>query len=63
MQFRQGDYDCDCGSGKPASRNFDARGIYLCRTCDDCHQKKMSRYRKDVLTDPNYWTDEQIEED
>jgi hypothetical protein len=23
----------------------------------------MSKYRKDVLTDPNYWADEPIEED
>ena len=52
---------CDCGSGKRSFWAFDARGIALCRTCDDCHQRKMAGYRKDVLTDPHYWADEPIE--
>jgi hypothetical protein len=54
---------CPCGSGKASQWQYDARGIECCRTCEDCHQKKMSRYRKDVLIDPNYWADEPIEED
>jgi hypothetical protein len=40
----------------------DARG-FLCFTCDTCYKAKMSRYRLDVLNDPNYWADEAIEED
>jgi hypothetical protein len=40
---------------------YDARGIELCRTCEKCHQKKMAGYRPDVLTDPDYWTTEDIE--
>lgn len=54
---------CPCGSGLPSSWQHDARGIPLCRTCDKCHSKKMARYRPDVLTDSEYWSDEPIEED
>ena len=54
---------CPCGSGKPSTWNYDARGIPLCRTCLECHITKLKTYRQDVLTDPNYWADEQIEED
>jgi hypothetical protein len=42
---------------------YDARGIFLTYTCDKCHARKMSIYRPDVLTDPNYWHDEPIDED
>jgi len=52
---------CPCGSGLDSSWNHDARGIPLCRTCEDCHYKKMATYREDVLHDPNYWADEEIE--
>jgi hypothetical protein len=54
---------CPCGSGKESLWQYDARGIELCRTCEDCHQRQMAKYRKDVLTDSNYWADEPIEED
>ena len=40
---------------------YDARGIFLCRVCDECQETKLSRYRRDVLTDPNYWADEPID--
>lgn len=52
---------CPCGSGLDSYWQNDARGIPLCRTCDKCHEEKMSRYRQDVLTDSNYWADEPIE--
>ena len=52
---------CPCGSGKDSHWQFDARGIELCRTCDDCHETKMKAYRSDVLADPNYEADEDIE--
>jgi hypothetical protein len=42
---------------------YDARGIFLTYTCDKCHDRKMSIYRPDVLTDPDYWHDEPIDED
>jgi hypothetical protein len=54
---------CPCGSGKRKSAQYDARGIFLTYTCDDCHDRKMAGYRPDVLTDPGYWTDEPIDED
>lgn len=54
---------CPCGSGKPSSWNRDARGIPLCRTCEDCHQRRMGSYRPEVLTNPRYECDEQVEED
>lgn len=55
---------CPCGSGKDSTWQSDGRGIPLCRTCEDCHEKKMSTYNPVIL---NYYTqadvDEQIEED
>jgi hypothetical protein len=54
---------CSCGSGLESEWQFDARGIELCRTCDKCHDEKLAGFRPDVLTDPNYWADEAIEED
>jgi hypothetical protein len=54
---------CLCGSGKPRSPQFDARGIFLTYTCDDRHDGKMAGYRPDVLTDPAYWTDEPVDDD
>jgi len=54
---------CPCGSGKESFWQHDARGIPLRRTCQKCHKKEMARYRPDVLTNPNYWADEPIDED
>ena len=54
---------CPCGSGKESFWQHDARGIALRRTCEVCHEEKMAQYRPEVLTDPNYWTSEPIEED
>jgi len=54
---------CPCGSTKDSQWQYDARGIPLSRTCEDSHEEKMKTYRPDVLTDPNYWTDEDIDED
>lgn len=42
---------------------YDARGIPLARVCDKCREAKLGTYRPDVLTDPDYWADEPIEED
>ena len=55
---------CPCGSGHDSQWQYDGRGIPLCRTCDKCHDKQMSKYRPEIL---EYYTqadvDEQIEED
>jgi hypothetical protein len=45
---------CPCGSGKISYWQNDARGIPLCRTCDKCHDQRMSQYRPEVLTDSSY---------
>lgn len=54
---------CPCGSGKPSSWSYDARGIPLCHTCHDCHEEAMKRYRPEVLTNSHYSADEPIEPD
>jgi hypothetical protein len=54
---------CPCGSGKDSRWHNDARGIPFCRTCDNCHETKMSGYRAEVLTDSNYEADEEIGDD
>ena len=42
---------------------YDARGLYLCRVCVKCEEQKMRSYRPDVLSDPQYWHDEPLDED
>lgn len=54
---------CPCGSGLEPEDQYDARGIFLCRTCVKCHKNKMSKYRREVLENPNYEASEPIEED
>jgi len=54
---------CNCGSGKESEELLDARGIYCCRICDECEEERRARYRADVLENPNYECDEQIEAD
>ena len=41
----------------------DARGIPLARVCSLCYLKKTSKYRKEVMSDANYWADEIIDGD
>jgi hypothetical protein len=38
-------------------------GIPLARVCDVCAEEKLSRYRADILTDSNYWADEDTGEE
>jgi len=40
---------CHCGSGKSSLWQLDGNGIPLCRTCTECHERKMSGYRQEVL--------------
>ena len=54
---------CPCGSGDYPEAQYDARGIFLCYTCDKCEAVKLSGCRQDVLVDPNYWHDEDTEGD
>lgn len=54
---------CPCGSGQESWWANDARGIPLARVCVKCKKRKLSGYRRDVLTNPNYHADEPIEDD
>jgi hypothetical protein len=51
---------CPCGSGKLRAAQYDGRGIFLTCTCEACYDRKMARYRPEVLTDPSYWTADAI---
>jgi len=61
MEYRE--IECMCGSGLIQEAQYDARGIYLCATCPKCEKEKLGHYRPDVLTDPDYWHDEPLDED
>ena len=57
-----------CRNGIPSTAaswwEYDARGIELCRVCDDCREEKLSTYRPEILS--GYMQDdvnEPIEED
>lgn len=49
---------CPCGSGLPSRWQKDARGIPLCRTCDECHAERMAACRPEVLTNAAYQADD-----
>ena len=40
---------------------LDARGIELCKVCSFCVKEKLAKYRPEVLRDPQYTADEDIE--
>lgn len=40
---------------------YDARGIPLTFVCDKCVDAKLSQYRREVLSNPEYDSDEPIE--
>lgn len=54
---------CPCGSGKPSHWIFDARQIPMARVCSDCEKAQRAKFRNDVQTNPNYETDEPIDEE
>ena len=54
---------CSCGSGQSRYDLTDARGIFCCYVCDICKPSKASRYRIEVLEDPDYDCDEEIDDD
>ena len=54
---------CPCGSGEFGEAHHDARGIFLTYACSSCEKDKLAGFRPDVLTDPNYWADEPIDEE
>ena len=54
---------CNCGSEKESWWICDARFIPLTRVCEDCEEIKKKAYRIDVLVNPDYECNEEIEED
>lgn len=51
-------------AGETYWTEYDARGIPLGRVCKVCMKAKLSKYRPEVLTNPNYDTfGETIEEE
>lgn len=54
---------CSCGSGLESYWAYDARGIPLSRVCAKCESAKLSKYRPEVLSNPDYDSDEPIEEE
>ena len=53
---------CHCGSEKDQYSLYDARGIFVAYVCDDCVEDVKSKYRPEIFTDPNYETDEPIDD-
>lgn len=54
---------CSCGSGQWAEPAYDARGIYVAAVCDKCREERLSHYRPEIFTEPDYECDEPIDED
>ena len=54
---------CSCGSGLMPSAVHDARRIFLFYVCNKCEREKMRGIRPEVMTDPNYAADEDIDGD
>jgi hypothetical protein len=54
---------CSCGSGLPRYPLRDARGIFCNYVCDVCEKQKMKAFRPEIFDDPNYETEEPIDED
>jgi hypothetical protein len=52
---------CTCGSQRQADPVYDGHGIFLCYTCTRCHNRRMRRFRPDIMQ--RYDADEQIEPD
>jgi hypothetical protein len=53
---------CICGSNKFQRPLYDARAIFVAYVCDACERKVRGRYRPEIFTDPNYWTDEAVDD-
>lgn len=52
---------CPCGSGEPSQWLHDARGIPVARVCAKCERRVRAKYRPEIFTDSQYWTDEPVE--
>lgn len=50
---------CPCGSSERPEAQLDGHGIFLCFTCSECEEEKMSHWRDDIHE--RYEADEPIE--
>jgi hypothetical protein len=55
--------ECSCGSGLTREAAHDARGIFLAFVCDQCRAERLDGFRPEVLTDPDYECNEDVEAD
>lgn len=53
--------ECVCGSGLIGFEEYDARGIYLARCCENCRDERLAYFRPEILDDPTYEVDEDID--
>jgi len=54
---------CLCGSGLAPYPVYDARDIYVTSVCLKCEKDRLSMYRPEIFSDPDYWTQEPIDEE
>lgn len=54
---------CKCGSGKNRIPLVDAKGIFCEYVCSSCKDRVSTKYRTEVLNDPDYWSHEPIDEE
>jgi hypothetical protein len=52
---------CPCGSGLPRTAQNDGYSIFMCFTCEKCHDERVSGFRSDIRE--RYECDEPIEGD
>jgi hypothetical protein len=50
---------CDRDRRQPL---YDARGIFCTYVCHICEAHKRDQFRPEIFSDPDYWTDEPVEE-
>ena len=62
MRRKNTEWLCRCGSKLYRYPLFDARGIFCAYVCKVCEKKKKSEFRAEIFIDPNYYADEDIEE-
>ena len=54
---------CSCGSGLPRKAVYDARNIFVAYVCAKCRKQRLKGFRPEIFTDPDYHTDEPVEEE
>jgi len=58
MSWNKTPIACRCGSGEDRYDLEDACGYFVEFVCDSCIDTVKAKYRPEVFTDSNYWSDE-----